>query len=88
MPKTLMTILSATCLTMLSACSTSPVVTHPTNPPISPTLLRECPQLPKLTSRLPSEVRAHFFLTNLSYSECAARHNALAAQVKAREPSK
>lgn len=89
MKRALLTLfLSAISLMLLSACSTRPVVTEMHNPPIPAHLLVDCPQLPKITSRLPSEERAHHFLAALAYSDCAARHRALAASVKAREASK
>lgn len=88
MPKTLTMILFATCLTMLYGCSTRPVAIPQTMPPFNPAYLQDCPQLPKLVSKLPSEERAHFYLTNLAYTECAARHHGLVEQAKAREQSK
>lgn len=88
MQKLLTLSLSAILLMMLSACSTKPVVTPPPVPPIPAHLLADCPQLPKLTSKLPSEERAHHFLAALAYSDCAAKHRALAGAVQAREASK
>ena len=72
----------------LTACAPSTQFVKEQWPPVPENLKADCPPLKPLVTGLCPELAASLARDSLTYSDCAARHKALADAVRQREESK